>query len=208
MFLFVYSVLGVTIFSGIKQDGAISVHANFTNFHNAIITLFRMATGESWHELMYDCARQKSIVFECLATQDYYSMKEFGRMECGNQILAYAYFISFMIIVSFIFLNLFIAIILESFNTSQNEEGLKIGQQTLNQFSEIWSEFDKKGKGFIKYNELEQVMNRLISEESQMLFDARVKMMEGEMEKSEFENQTYLFNLHKSQYLSGNVLLR
>jgi len=93
-------------------------------------------------------------------------MKEFGRMECGNQVLAYAYFISFMIIVSFIFLNLFIAIILESFNTSQNEEGLKIGQQTLNQFSEIWSEFDKKGKGFIKYNELEQVMNRLISEES------------------------------------------
>jgi hypothetical protein len=54
-------------------------------------------------------------------------MKEFGRMECGNQPLAYAFFISFMVIVSFIFLNLFIAIILESFNTSQNEEGLKIG---------------------------------------------------------------------------------
>jgi hypothetical protein len=45
-------------------------------------------------------------------------MKENGRMECGNQMLAYGYFISFMIIVSFIFLNLFIAIILESFNTS------------------------------------------------------------------------------------------
>lgn len=131
MFLFVYSVLGVTIFSGIKQDGAINVHANFATFQNAIITLFRMATGESWHELMYDCARQKSIVFECLDTQDYFSMKEFGRMECGNQPIAYAFFISFMIIVSFVFLNLFIAIILESFNTSQNEEGLKIGQQTL-----------------------------------------------------------------------------
>lgn len=32
MFLFVYSVLGVTIFSGIKQDGAINVHANFATF--------------------------------------------------------------------------------------------------------------------------------------------------------------------------------
>ena len=32
--------------------------------------------------------------------------------------------------------------------------------------------------------------------------------MEGEMENSEFENQIYLFNLHKNQYLSGNVLLR
>ena len=73
-------------------------------------------------------------------------------MECGNQLLAYIYFISFMIIVSFIFLNLFIAIILESFNTSQSEEGLKIGQQTLNVFSEVWSEFDKKGKGFILFS--------------------------------------------------------
>jgi hypothetical protein len=56
-----------------------------------------------------------------------------------------------MVIVSFIFLNLFIAIILESFNTSQNEEGLKIGQQTLNTFCKAWSEYDKKGKGFIEY---------------------------------------------------------
>lgn len=94
-------------------------------------------------------------------------------MECGNQVLAYGYFISFMVIVSFIFLNLFIAIILESFNTSQNEEGLKIGQQTLNIFTEIWSEFDKKGRGFIQYTSLELIMDRLISEESQMLFDAR-----------------------------------
>ena len=129
-------------------------------------------------------------------------------MECGNEPIAYAFFISFMIIVSFVFLNLFIAIILESFNTSQNEEGLKIGQQTLSQFSEIWSEFDKKGKCFIKYHELEQVINRLILEESQSLYDARMEMMEGEMDQSEFDNQNYMFNLHKNEFLSGSVLLK
>jgi len=64
-----------------------------------------------------------------MKSQDYYSFKEnnFERLECGNKYVAYLYFISFMVIVSFIFLNLFIAIILESFNTTQNEEGLKIG---------------------------------------------------------------------------------
>ena len=41
-----------------------------------------------------------------------------------------------------------------------------------------------------------------------MLFDARVEMMEGEMDQSEFDNQTYLFNLHKNQFLSGSVLLK
>jgi len=44
-----------------------------------------------------------------------------------------------MIIVSFIFLNLFIAIILESFETSQDEESLKVGGATITMFNDIWS---------------------------------------------------------------------
>jgi hypothetical protein len=46
---------------------------------------------------------------------------------------------SFMIVVSFIFLNLFIAIILESFNTTQIEEGLEVGVDTMATFNEFWS---------------------------------------------------------------------
>ena len=57
-----------------------------------------------------------------------------------------------MVIVSFVFLNLFVAIILESFNTSQDEEDLKINQTTLDVFTQIWSKFDKKGSGFISHD--------------------------------------------------------
>ena len=60
-------------------------------------------------------------------------------MGCGNRFLASIYFLSFMVMVSFIFLNLFIAIILESFDTSMDEEGLKVGDDTLSVFNEIWS---------------------------------------------------------------------
>ena len=45
-------------------------------------------------------------------------------MECGSPAVATGYFCSFMIIVSFIFLNLFIAIILESKQASQAEDEL------------------------------------------------------------------------------------
>ena len=37
---------------------------------------------------------------------------------CGDPAQATVFFVSFMLVVSFIFLNLFIAIILESFNNS------------------------------------------------------------------------------------------
>jgi hypothetical protein len=72
----------------------------------------------------------------------------------------------------------------------------------------MWSKFDKKGKGFISHEDLESIINLLIEDESEMLLDARIQMMEGELKKSTFDEQTYLFNLHKTQYLSGNVLMR
>lgn len=65
--------------------------------------------------------------------------------------LALIYFLSFMVVVSFIFLNLFIAVILESFDTSKDEEGLYIGVKTIDTFNRFWSldKFDPKGSKFI-----------------------------------------------------------
>lgn len=65
LFIFLYSVLGVFVFSDRKYQEAYTPHANFRNFGNATLTLFRMSTGESWHEIMYDCIRPKSVIFEC-----------------------------------------------------------------------------------------------------------------------------------------------
>lgn len=57
LFLFIYSVLGVQLFALVKFQDAINMHANFRNFFLGMVTLFRMSTGESWHELMYDAGR-------------------------------------------------------------------------------------------------------------------------------------------------------
>lgn len=88
------------------------------------MTLFRMSTGENWQALMYDCGRPRSIVFDCKETQTYEELQVDGIQGCGSPAAAYAYFISFMVVVSLIFLNLFIAIILESFNSAEVEEDL------------------------------------------------------------------------------------
>lgn len=130
--LLLYSVLGVELFATVQLQGDLTVHANFQTFGQAAITLFRMATGESWQAIMYDCMREKSITFECMDSPTFEDMKVEGEDElqiigCGSKITALLYFPTFMIMVSFIFLNLFIAIILESFDTSKDEEGLKIG---------------------------------------------------------------------------------
>ena len=66
LFLFLFSVLGVSLFSEVKLQETLTRHANFENFGRAILTLLRVATGESWVGIMYDCARQPDINFSCV----------------------------------------------------------------------------------------------------------------------------------------------
>jgi hypothetical protein len=75
-----------------------------------------MTTGEAWNELMHGAGRQRSILFQCheVHLEEWIEHTAKG---CGNPV-AKAYFVSFMLIVSIIFLNMFIAIILEGFSAS------------------------------------------------------------------------------------------
>ena len=74
LFLFLFAVLGVSLFAEIKLQENFNRHANFENFPLAVLTLLRVATGEGWVDIMYDMARQPSVDFKCLEeTQEYAS---------------------------------------------------------------------------------------------------------------------------------------
>lgn len=65
LMLYVYSILGVSLFSTVKLQNALTVHANFQSFGIAFMTLLRISTGEAWNEIMNDCMRQESVSFDC-----------------------------------------------------------------------------------------------------------------------------------------------
>jgi Ca2+-binding EF-hand superfamily protein len=106
-----------------------------------------------------------------------------------------------MIVVSFIFLNLFIAIILESFNSSQTEEGLQVGQRTIDKFNDIWVKFDERGKGFINVKKFPALLEKILEEEFDQLYDVNNEFKSGEIDQDEFQNQIFMFNLHKDEDL-------
>jgi hypothetical protein len=117
LLLFIYAVLGVQLFADVQLQDAMNGHANFQTFSRALLTLFRMSTGESWHELMYDASRPQAYNFDCRELTYEEMLANGGQpMSCGKPVAAIPYFLSFMVIMSFMFLNLFIAIILENFN--------------------------------------------------------------------------------------------
>ena len=52
VFIYMYSILGMIVFGDVKRNGIMNSYLNFENFTNAFITLFTVATGDSWNYTM------------------------------------------------------------------------------------------------------------------------------------------------------------
>merc|ERR1712223_697361 len=60
LIFFIYGVIGMQIFGKIalQEDTAIHRNNHFQTFPQALLVLFRSATGESWQEIMLDCTNK------------------------------------------------------------------------------------------------------------------------------------------------------
>ena len=57
LFLYIYSIMGVFLFAEVKIEAPLHDNVNFENVAIALLTLFRIATGENWHELLHGLTR-------------------------------------------------------------------------------------------------------------------------------------------------------
>ena len=87
------------VFGNIKLDseGPINRHNNFQNFPQALMLLFRCATGENWQEIMRGCLAG----VECEPKK---SGSSHDSKKCGLD-FAYTYFCSFKFLSTFLVTN-------------------------------------------------------------------------------------------------------
>ena len=81
----------------IDSETSITRNNNFATFFQAVLVLFRSATGEAWQEIMLDCADNDEV--QCVNRNDTETNRE--KEHCGSDI-AYPYFISFYVLCSFL----------------------------------------------------------------------------------------------------------
>jgi hypothetical protein len=136
---------------------------NFRTVPKALILLFRMSVGEGWNMIMEDFARV--VPPYCTVAQDY-----FGG-DCGSPEWARALFISWNILSMYIFVNLFISLIYESFSyVYQRSNGLSIiSREEIRRFKQAWAEYDPNGVGYIS----KEVFPRFLGELSGV-FEMRI----------------------------------
>lgn len=76
----------------LNDDTTINRNNNFQTFPQAVLVLFRSATGEAWQDIMIDCSPRPDV--QCDPESDVAG-------ECGSSI-AFPYFISFYVLCSFL----------------------------------------------------------------------------------------------------------
>lgn len=79
---------------------------------------------------------------------------------CGNP-LAYLYYISFTLIVTFVFFNLFIAVILEASEISTEPEEEQLSEEHLHQFMKQWIKYDPNDNRSITVTKLRALLQDL-----------------------------------------------
>ena len=64
----------------------------------------------------------------------------------------------FQVIVSQVFLNLFIAIIIDAFFGNTDLSAMPVKEKTVDDFARLWKKYDKNATGFISLQQLDLLM--------------------------------------------------
>ncbi|XP_006834218.1 PREDICTED: voltage-dependent L-type calcium channel subunit alpha-1S [Chrysochloris asiatica] len=154
MLFFIYAVIGMQMFGKIAMvDGTqINRNNNFQTFPQAVLLLFRCATGEAWQEILLASSYGKL----CDPESDYIPGEEYT---CGTN-FAYYYFISFYMLCAFLIINLFVAVIMDNFDYLTRDWSI-LGPHHLDEFKAIWAEYDPEAKGRIKHLDVVTLLRRI-----------------------------------------------
>lgn len=150
----VFAIAMNQIFGLTKVGANGSGNINLRSVPKALILLFRCSFGEGWNYIMDDFTLESPFCSSAESLDD---------SDCGNKQYAYILFIAWNIISMYIFLNMFISLILDSFsyinNTSDYSKFIK--REEVRKFKRTWQKFDPQGTGFIKPIQLPKLLHSL-----------------------------------------------
>jgi hypothetical protein len=149
LFVFIFTLLGTQIFGGnfkFPKDGDI-IRYNFDTFETAFYTSFMILTVENWNEILMYCLQSDT-----------------------SPIITIIYFLAWIFIGNYIFLNLFLAVLLDGFENSEN-------LQMVEEIEQEVKELERVHKLLIKNYEQKK---KIEEEEAQKATQKVMKLIEPE----------------------------
>jgi len=153
---FIFSILGIALFGNVVQSGipmlplqnavpltpydiGFNNRVNFDNFGNAMLTIYRMGSGDGW-ETVYSASKIEG--WECAMVRASNPIMNLDR-DCGSAAWSVFFYTCLGIGGTLVFTNLFIAVILDVYRDNMDlEENLKNLQPVLS-WREHWMTTEK-----------------------------------------------------------------
>ncbi|KAM5281099.1 sodium channel protein type 11 subunit alpha [Ctenodactylus gundi] len=147
--MFIYAIIGMNYFCNMEKKDEVGNIFNFNTFGSSMLCLFQITTSAGWDSLLNHMLSQRT------------SCK--GGPSEGHELrtIAITYFVSYVIISFLIVINMYIAVILENFNTATEESEEPLGEDDFEIFYEIWEKFDPEATQFINYSALSDFADAL-----------------------------------------------
>lgn len=147
--MFIYAIFGMKFFSDVTSEDGIDDIFNFQTFVGSMLCLFQITTSAGWDSLLNPMLRSDAAPCDPKS------------QNCYRSTIAIAYFVSYIIISFLIVVNMYIAVILENFNTATEESEDPLGEDDFEIFYEIWEKFDPEATQFINYSALSDFADAL-----------------------------------------------
>ncbi|ESO07430.1 hypothetical protein HELRODRAFT_170765 [Helobdella robusta] len=126
LLFFIFAALGVELFgriecSEVHECEGLSKHAHFQYFGMALLTLFRVATGDNWNGIMKAVSFLPSYSYSSILICSYLDVlrddcdasDDCSKNCCINAFVAPAFFVTFVLIAQFVLINVVVAVLMK-----------------------------------------------------------------------------------------------
>ena len=156
MLLFAWGVLYITYAIALNQAFGLtklgsqsSWSRNFRTIPKALIALFTMSCGEGWNQFLID-----------FTITPPYCVETSSNSECGIPGFAYFLFITWNLLSMYVFANVFISVVCEACWYVYRSGPVNIRELDILNLLDSWQQFDPKGTGFIRVNDVYKFLRR------------------------------------------------
>jgi Ca2+-binding EF-hand superfamily protein len=148
LILFIFAVLGMNLFGNLAHTGCIGPNTNFERAPRAALTLLGVATKDRITCTIHATMVQPPYCDEAAGT-------------CGTPGLPQVFFLVFSLVIMFTTLEMFVNVVLQSFEDLSRAAGLPITLAHINQYEDSWKKFDPMATGWMPQSKLTELFDDL-----------------------------------------------
>ena len=157
--MFFFAGIAVQLFNNVRYGLYLTHQANYSSFPRAFMLLFQLMTGEGWVGIMGD-SRVGPPHCSPAAPVRGGTPGEYVN-ECGFQTGGRIFYCAFVLCCAYIFLNLFVAVVLDTVTFGLLKERAIITTTHLTRFRKEWAHFDPDATGTIPHYQVREFVLKL-----------------------------------------------